>query len=334
MPREGRPDRAALSAVDRRWRSLKWRANRERKLESLPDDEKEKEKARLRAADRARVRRYRARIRQQREAAAALAGLDVDAQSRTRTRSSSGPPPSPPPSPPPRGACPALCPTLQRLVRLERDVRVDPDWEPALRRVFDDWARNAGGDGDAVEQRAGKWAVLMDRGEWVDFAAKRTPLATVAILKRLQEVLTALVKKRKEWHVEGDEKTKVSTILGTYKKVQPWSLIVRQYTGGGDHDELPKAHCDTLDYRDEDGNTIHVEKECVSVVFVLSGGYSLSGIDVEAIARKRHYPLRLETGDAVIIADGVEHVVRFTGVKPPIGGWRPRLSVVAFFARE
>ena len=119
MPREGRPDRAALSAVDRRWRSLKWRANRESKLESLPDDEKEKEKARLRAADRARVRRYRARIRQQREAAAALAGLDVDAQSRTRTRSSSGPPPSPPPSPPPRGACPALCPTLQRLVRLE-----------------------------------------------------------------------------------------------------------------------------------------------------------------------------------------------------------------------
>jgi hypothetical protein len=45
-PREGRtrPNRAALSTVDRRWRSLKWRTNEETRLDALWDAPKEKAK--------------------------------------------------------------------------------------------------------------------------------------------------------------------------------------------------------------------------------------------------------------------------------------------------
>ena len=45
-PREGRtkPNPAALSAVDRRWRSLKWRTNEETRLDALRDVPKEKAK--------------------------------------------------------------------------------------------------------------------------------------------------------------------------------------------------------------------------------------------------------------------------------------------------
>ena len=83
-------------------------------------------------------------------------------------------------------------------------------------------------------------------------------------------------------------------------------------------------------------------KPCFSIVLVLDGGVSESGIDVELVTnRNKGYPLGLETGDAVVLGNQVKHGVFFTNdvsddtpiaqSKMVSGEWARRLSIVAFY---
>ena len=217
-------------------------------------------------------------------------------------------------------------------VTVHEGIRVRERWVSAVDAFLASTANVStpeGPDGDAVERRAGKWGELMAMGKY-------TCEPDEAIVE-LIEVLNQVVKK------EGNAEF---TNVKARTKVRPVSVFVRPYTGGPPSvDELPRVHYDTLD-----SGGVRDERPCFSVVFVLEGGVSESGIDVALYTKnKRRAPLRLEAGDAVVLGPYVRHVVLFSSdvrdahsrddtpllhFRSSEAEWQRRLSIVAFYAMK
>lgn len=219
---------------------------------------------------------------------------------------------------------------FEKLVRVEEGIRVKSEWV----RAVDDFMASAlnvkrARPVDKVEGRRGRWGQLVVKGV-AQSGADRPEL------KELIDVLGAIVTKNND--VTGMKKRR-----GV--KATPHSVFVRPYTGGPTSvEELPRAHVDSLD--DEAGGPN--DSPCCSIVLVLEGGVSISGIDVELVtSKKRAYPQRLEAGDALLLGPDVPHQVIFSPMTSsstrddtPLAvwrnpcreqGWGRRVTIVAFF---
>ena len=178
---------------------------------------------------------------------------------------------------------------------------------------------------NAVERRKAKWAELIVQGAH----ARKAPCDST---NELVELFRQILRKRVAQEPTGRGQRS--------QDANPVSVFVRPYRGGpSSAEELPRPHFDTLDH---DG--VKNDKACYSIVLVLEGGVSESGIDVELVTKRNKYcPLRLETGDAVVLGNLVKHAVSFTSdvsddtpiahSKMVSGEWARRLSVVAFFEK-
>ena len=185
--------------------------------------------------------------------------------------------------------------------------------------------------GDEVERGAANWGELMVKGVYTcepdDALVELVHMVDAIVKKKVNAAFTLLSSRSAE--------------------VRPVSVFVRPYSGGPSSvDELPRPHYDTLDH-----NGARSKSACFSVVLVLEGGVSDSGIDLALVTRnKRRAPLRLEAGDAVVLGPYVKHEVFFsTDVRdaharddvplahwesPTRHEWRRRLSIVAFYKME
>ena len=114
--------------------------------------------------------------------------------------------------------------------------------------------------------------------------------------------------------------------------VRPAAFFFREYEGGRVSAADAERHVDTLDSLQDDGGLVEDDRPMLSVVLVLSGGVSNSGIDLEAVSRDRGYPLSLESGDAVVLGPEVKHGVFFAGDDHTTHEWTRRVTAVAFFA--
>lgn len=209
--------------------------------------------------------------------------------------------------------------------RTHRGVRVKKEWVNAARQAFELTKRAAQPD-DAVENPRGRYGVAIEGGRWNSvLASRRFPRSLMVCLEEMVWAMTSLARKRgfhKNVRVRG-------------RRTLPHSLFIRPYSADGARDELPNAHHDTLD----PGDGTHDKTPVVSVILVLEGGRSESGVDVEAFVRgvgqQRPFELHLDTGVVGILGNEVKHQVRFVGegMVPPPGGWSSRLTVVAFFKR-
>lgn len=114
--------------------------------------------------------------------------------------------------------------------------------------------------------------------------------------------------------------------------VRPAAFFFRQYEGGRVSVADAERHVDTLDSLQDDGGLVEDARPMLSVVLVISGGVSNSGIDLEVVSRDRGYPLFLESGDAVVLGPQVKHGVFFAGDDHTPRKWTRRIAAVAFFA--
>lgn len=209
--------------------------------------------------------------------------------------------------------------------RTHRGIPIMPSWVDAAKRAFELTKRRPM-RGDPVEGDRGRYGVAIEDGEWVSALTSRRAKGVKDAFQEIVAVMTSLARK------EGFHPS--TTVAGRFAR--PQSLFIRPYSAGGARDELPRPHHDTLDPGD---GTID-KTPVVSVIFVLSGGRSESGVDVEAYTRSgtthRPVPLFLDTGVVGILGNEVKHRVVFTGedANAPPGGWSSRLTVVAFFKRD
>ena len=212
---------------------------------------------------------------------------------------------------------------FEHRVAVLRGISIKKKWVSDLYAFVDASECETRKNVNAVERGKAKWAESIVQGEYT----REPPCDST---KELVEVFRQILRKRD---------THKPTGRGQRSGVaNPVSVFVRPYRGGpSSAEELPRPHFDTLDH---DG--VKNDKACYSIVLVLEGGVSESGIDVELVTKRdNNYPLRLETGDAVVLGNLVKHVVSFTSdvsddtpiahSKMVSGEWARRLSVVAFF---
>ena len=214
---------------------------------------------------------------------------------------------------------------FEHRVAVLRGISIKKKWISDLYAFVDASECETRKNVNAVERGKAKWAELIVQGEYT----REPPCDST---KELVEVFRQILRKRD---------THKPTGRGQRSGVaNPVSVFVRPYRGGPlSAEELQGPHFGPLDL----GGVMN-KKPCFSIVLVLDGGVSESGIDVGLVTRrKRRCPLRLETGDAVVLGNRVKHEVFFSsdvGDDTPLaridskllsGEWAHRLSIVALF---
>lgn len=313
MPSKGQHLRRAATKLERDAAAEKKRAKRQqdRAVETFPEAEERRER------DRERKRRSRARLVANAAAEATRRRINIPATveascaSTVSTRRVRGRAPD-------EGFG-------GESAKVFRGIIVREEWTCAARHVLGLYTQFGEADDD-VEGSETRFAYAFTSGEGGGWKVRGKHLDS---LRNLEEVMC--INARRHAATERDcHVNKVSLGLHT--------MFVRVYSGGPSTSEVVKRHTDTADVHYAGGQgkvRLRDERDVVSAVFVLAGGFSESGYDVRVFdrANREYYP-QLETGDLLALrggSDGVVHDVGFHGNVRAREVWKERLTVVAFF---